>query len=92
MDAREHRRGAPHGCECAAVAAHLMTVFRSLPAGVVEAVVVQAAQELRGQVAPGAHPELMHRLAQCRLGEMSRCRPSTTAVDRASESLARMRR
>lgn len=85
MQTGEHRRGVSHGCECAAVAAGLMTVFRSVPEGLVEAVVAEAAQELRGQVTPGAHAELVHRLAQCRLGELSGCRPSTGIGSPAGE-------
>jgi hypothetical protein len=85
MDAGEHPWGSPGGCECSAVAARLMTVFTSLPPGVVQTVVSEAAQELRGQVSSGSQPELTHRLAQCRLAEMSRPPVSTGSTDRRGE-------
>jgi hypothetical protein len=61
------RPGATGEADWAAVAAHLMTIFRYLPADAVQAAVSQAARELDGQVAPGAKAEMVHRLAHCRL-------------------------
>jgi hypothetical protein len=72
MNAEEHPVAGPDECDCAAVAVHLTAAFRSVAPDVVHAVVTQAALELQGQVTPGAQAELVHRLAACRLGEMSR--------------------
>lgn len=53
----------------AAIARKLAEEFDGLPSAAVEAVVEEAATELRGQVHPGSFDELVHRLAGYRLRE-----------------------
>jgi hypothetical protein len=51
------------------VVERLRVQFGTLPATLVEDVVEQAEEELRGQAMPGAMAELLYRLAACRLAE-----------------------
>lgn len=51
----------------AVIARQLTQEFAGLPPAAVEAMVAEAAAELRGQVPPGSLDEMVHRLARYRL-------------------------